>query len=236
MTARRVPTSDGWAGMAPAYGPVWAAGVGYVAAAATAPDGGGVALRAGSSTAGLPDDETHVVWRGETCFAILNAYPYTSGHLMVMPYREVADLEDLDADESAELWAAVRDAVVAIKAAYRPEGVNVGAQPGRGGRRGRPGHLHVHVLPRWYADTNFMTAVAETRVLPESLGDTWAKLRAAWPREGSRRRSGVATVAGAMADDPLQTAATRPGRDPDDPAAADDADGAASDARSTTQG
>jgi diadenosine tetraphosphate (Ap4A) HIT family hydrolase len=130
---------------------------------------------------GLADDETHVVWRGELTFAILNAFPYTSGHLLVMPYREVGELEDLTPDEAAELWAAVRDAVVAIKAAYEPQGVNVGLNLGEAAGAGIPSHMHVHVLPRWNADSNFMTAVAEVRVLPEALGDTWRKLRGAWP-------------------------------------------------------
>ena len=130
---------------------------------------------------GLPDEDTHVVWRGELVFAILNAFPYTSGHLLVMPYREVGELEDLTPEEAAALWDAVRDAVVAVKAAYRPHGVNVGVNLGEAAGAGIPGHLHVHVLPRWNADSNFMTAVAEVRVLPESLGDSWARLRAAWP-------------------------------------------------------
>jgi ATP adenylyltransferase len=130
---------------------------------------------------GLPDEETHVVWRGRLTFAILNAYPYTSGHVLVMPYREVGDLEDLTGEEEAELWSAVRDAVVAIKAAYRPQGINVGANIGAEAGAGVPTHLHVHVLPRWSGDTNFMTSIAQTRVLPEPLGDSWAKLRAAWP-------------------------------------------------------
>ena len=130
---------------------------------------------------GLPDEETHVVWRGPTCFAILNAFPYTSGHVLVMPYREVGELEDLRPGEAAELWSAVRDAVVTLKAAYRPQGVNVGLNLGEAAGAGIPSHLHVHVLPRWNADSNFMTAVAEARVLPEALGDTWRKLRDAWP-------------------------------------------------------
>jgi ATP adenylyltransferase len=131
--------------------------------------------------AGLSDEDARIVWRGEQVFAILNAYPYTSGHLLVMPYREVAELEQLTADESTELWAAVQAAVVAVKAAYRPQGVNVGLNLGEAAGAGVPSHLHVHVLPRWSADSNFMTAVAEARVLPESLTDTWRKLRVAWP-------------------------------------------------------
>ncbi|MGH9231847.1 MAG: HIT family protein [Acidimicrobiales bacterium] len=130
---------------------------------------------------GLPDEETHVVWRGEHTFAILNAFPYTCGHVLVMPYREVAGLDGLTPEEASEMWAAVHDAVGALQAAYRPQGINVGLNLGEAAGAGIPSHLHVHVLPRWNADSNFMTAVAETRVLPESLGDTWAKLRAAWP-------------------------------------------------------
>jgi ATP adenylyltransferase len=131
---------------------------------------------------GASDDEVNIVWRGATCFAILNAFPYTNGHLMVMPYREVGNLEDLTPDEHAEMWGAVTDAVVALKAAYRPEGVNVGMNLGRASGAGVPGHLHVHLLPRWNGDTNFMTAVAEVRVLPETLSSSAARLRAAWPR------------------------------------------------------
>lgn len=130
---------------------------------------------------GLADDETHVVHRGAAVFAILNRYPYGSGHLLVLPYREVADLEALTGDEHGELWATVVDGVRAVKTAYRPDGVNVGANLGQAAGAGVPGHVHVHVLPRWTADTNVMTAVAETRVLPEALPATWAKLRAAWP-------------------------------------------------------
>lgn len=130
---------------------------------------------------GEPDDETYVVWRGERCFAVLNAFPYASGHLLVMPYRHVADLEALDGDEGAELWAAVRAGVLAVKGAYRPEGLNVGANLGRAAGAGVPGHLHLHVLPRWGGDTNFVTSVAEARVLPEALPTTLERLRAAWP-------------------------------------------------------
>lgn len=130
---------------------------------------------------GQPDETTYIVWRGRASVAILNAYPYTSGHLMVMPTRHVADLETLDADEGQELWGALTSAVSAVKAAYAPGGLNVGANLGRAGGAGIPGHLHLHCLPRWSGDTNFMTSVAETRVLPEALPTTWSRLRAAWP-------------------------------------------------------
>ncbi|MEY2430763.1 MAG: adenylyltransferase [Acidimicrobiaceae bacterium] len=130
---------------------------------------------------GLPDDETHIVWRGPLTFAILNRFPYISGHLLLMPYREVGELEDLTPEEHAELWAAVSDAVRAVKSAYQPDGLNIGVNLGTAGGAGVPDHLHVHVMPRWNADSNFMTAVAETRVLPEALPVTWRKLRDAWP-------------------------------------------------------
>jgi ATP adenylyltransferase len=130
---------------------------------------------------GLPDEDTYVLWRGRWCAALLNAYPYTTGHVMVLPQRAVADLDALEPDESAELWAGVQLAVRALRVAYRPEGINVGANLGLAAGAGVPDHLHLHVLPRWSGDTNFMTALAEVRVLPESLDDTWRKLHAAWP-------------------------------------------------------
>lgn len=134
-------------------------------------------------SSGLPDTETYVVWRPESdlVVALLNAYPYTSGHLMMLPVRHVAEIEDLQPDEAVALWDGVRQAVQAVKAAYRPEGLNFGANVGHAAGAGIPGHFHVHVLPRWQGDTNFMTTVAEARVLPEPLSDTAAKLRAAWP-------------------------------------------------------
>lgn len=127
------------------------------------------------------EEESHVVWRGRLCAAVINAFPYTSGHLMVLPVRHVGELEEVSGEESAELWAAVTDAVRALKTAYGAQGVNVGANLGRVAGAGVPGHFHVHVLPRWDGDTNFMTSVAEVRVVPESLPTTHEKLRSAWP-------------------------------------------------------
>lgn len=141
---------------------------------------------------GLPDEETNIVHRGQRCFVILNAFPYGTGHLLVLPYREVAELEDLEPDEAAELWATVTDAVRALKTAYRPDGVNVGINLGRSAGGSVSEHLHVHVLPRWTGDVNFMTAIANTRTLPEALVDTAARVRAAWPagRATTTPRSG----------------------------------------------
>lgn len=131
---------------------------------------------------GLSDEEAHIVRRGADCFVILNAYPYASGHLLVLPYREVANLEDLEPAESAELWSLVTQGVQALKAAYRPQGVNVGINLGPPAGGSISEHLHVHIVPRWVGDANFMTAVANTRTLPEALADSAAKLRAAWSR------------------------------------------------------
>lgn len=125
--------------------------------------------------------DSNVVWRGERCAAVLNAFPYTSGHLMVMPIRHVSELEEVEGEEAAELWAAVSDAVRSLKGAYGADGINVGINLGRAAGAGVPGHFHVHVLPRWSGDTNFMTSVAEARVLPESLDATFEKVKQSWP-------------------------------------------------------
>ncbi|MGC8462983.1 MAG: HIT family protein [Acidimicrobiales bacterium] len=130
---------------------------------------------------GDPSPDNGVVARGERCVTVLNAYPYAPGHLLVMPRRHVAGLAELDPDERSELWAMVEDALSAIEAAYTPEGMNMGANLGTAAGAGIPRHLHVHAVPRWAGDTNFMTTVAGVRVLPESLPDTWAKLRRSWP-------------------------------------------------------
>lgn len=143
---------------------------------------------------GAADDDAFIVHRGETVFVLLNAFPYGTGHSLVVPYREVADLEALDPAETVELWSTVTDVVRAVKAAYRPDGVNVGLNLGRAAGGSVSEHLHVHVLPRWIGDGNFMTAIANTRTLPEPLADTAHKLRAAWPATPSRPSSGSRPV------------------------------------------
>jgi ATP adenylyltransferase len=153
----------------------------YVASVGPVASGGGGSLFTQILRAGLPDEKTNIVHRGESCFAILNAYPYAVGHTMVLPYREVAELEDLDETERTELWATVTDVVRALKQAYRPEGVNVGLNLGRPAGGSVSEHLHVHIVPRWTGDSNFMTAVANTRTLPEALASTANRIRGAWP-------------------------------------------------------
>lgn len=134
---------------------------------------------------GHPDEETYILARRPRTFAILNVFPYTSGHLLVLPIRAVPTVTDLDDQTHDELWRLVRDASIAVKAALSPEGLNVGVNEGVAGGGSVPEHLHVHVVPRWSADTNFMTSVANARVLPVSLAETWAAIRAHWPAADS---------------------------------------------------
>ncbi|HET9059981.1 MAG TPA: HIT domain-containing protein [Acidimicrobiales bacterium] len=133
---------------------------------------------------GLPDEELNIVWRHPSAevVVILNAYPYTSGHLMAMPSRHVGELEQLSPGEASAMWEAMTLGVKALKAAYDPGGINIGANLGRAAGAGVPGHFHMHMLPRWMGDTNFMTAVADARVLPEALSESRRKLLGAWPQ------------------------------------------------------
>ena len=126
------------------------------------------------------DAEAAIIHRDTLVSVILNIYPYSSGHMLVVPNRGVAKLSDLSTDESRQLWDTVQHAVGVAEAVYRPGGINVGLNQGRAGGASVPDHLHVHVLPRWEADTNFITAIAETRVLPEPLEESIRKLRAGW--------------------------------------------------------
>jgi ATP adenylyltransferase len=126
-------------------------------------------------------EDSGVVARSALCYVCLNAYPYGSGHLLVLPQRHVGELATLTDDEATDFFELVRQATTALGAAYAPDGYNVGLNLGRAAGAGIPAHLHAHVLPRWSGDTNFMTAIAETRVLPEALSTTWAKVTAHWP-------------------------------------------------------
>lgn len=126
----------------------------------------------------LTDDAAgHILYRAERTFVVLNAYPYNSGHLMVAPQRHAGELDDLDRDELHELIEVTRASVRALQEALSPDGFNIGMNLGRIAGAGLPGHLHVHVVPRWAGDTNFMPVVGETKVMPELLAETAAKLR-----------------------------------------------------------
>ena len=118
-----------------------------------------------------------VVLRGRQAYVILNLYPYNNGHLMVVPNRHLSALEALTLDEQTELMQLTRVSEMALNEAYRPQGINVGINLGKAAGAGIENHLHIHLVPRWSGDTNFMTAVGHTRVLPEDLGATAARLR-----------------------------------------------------------
>jgi len=120
-----------------------------------------------------------VVARDRTCYAVLNLYPYNGGHLMVVPYKQVTDLDQLTDDELLDLMKLTRRCLAALKRLMKPDGFNVGMNLGRAAGAGIAEHLHLHIVPRWNGDTNFMPVIADTKVLPEALADTAAKLRAA---------------------------------------------------------
>jgi len=128
----------------------------------------------------MSDEQCYIVHRGEKVFAIMNAFPYTSGHLLVVPYREVAELEDLSHDETSELWATVTTGVKVLKSVYKPEAMNVGINLGAAAGGSIAQHLHVHIVGRWGGDTNFMVATANTKILPEALDVSADRIRKAW--------------------------------------------------------
>lgn len=125
------------------------------------------------------DEKARIVFRGELNFIILNTFPYTSGHVMIVPYAHVADLAECSPDTLAEMMRLAQRVQVALTASYKPDGFNLGMNLGRSAGAGVAGHLHMHVLPRWTGDANFMTTVGETRVVPEDLDLTYTKLRQA---------------------------------------------------------
>lgn len=174
-----MPLEHLWATWRSAY----VSGVGEARSTSTEGDAGDRSLfeRILAEAATLGDDAVGIVARGATCFVLLNRFPYTAGHLMVLPNRAVADLEALDADEFAELWGTVRAAVRALKGGLGCDAVNVGLNLGPAAGGSQSDHLHVHCVPRWAGDANFMSVAAETRVLPISLDEVGGRLRAAWP-------------------------------------------------------
>lgn len=127
-----------------------------------------------------PSLETGIVYLDDLSCCVLNAYPYGSGHLLVLPRRHEPRLLALSGDEAASLWETAQRAVAALERAYGPDGINLGANLGEAAGAGIPSHLHLHALPRWRGDTNFMTSIGETRVLPESLEQTYVRVADAW--------------------------------------------------------
>ncbi len=139
-----------------------------IAATSTAPDGG----------AGPTEDETNLVLiRGAAALVLLNRYPYNSGHIMVAPYAHVGDLARLSPAVGHELFDLTQQAVAALQEEYRPDGFNVGRNLGQSAGAGVPDHLHLHIVPRWSGDTNFMPVLGNTKVLPEGLDRTWSRLK-----------------------------------------------------------
>lgn len=125
------------------------------------------------------DEVEHVLVRGQTVYLALNRYPYNNGHLLVVPYAHVPSLEDLSPEALLEMMLLVNTGLAALRQAMDPHGFNVGANLGRPAGAGITAHVHIHIVPRWSGDANFMTTVAETRTIPETLDQTYARLRAA---------------------------------------------------------
>jgi ATP adenylyltransferase len=132
----------------------------------------------------LDDEAGLVVRRGETAYAVLNLYPYAPGHLMVCPYRHIADYTDVTGEEAAEIAALTRGAMHTIRAVSHAEGFNIGMNQGRVAGAGIQAHLHQHVVPRWLGDGNFMPVIGQTKTLPQLLGETRALLAGGWDRGG----------------------------------------------------
>lgn len=127
--------------------------------------------------------ENLIVFRAAHAFVILNRFPYTSGHLMVVPHSHLPSLDELDAETRAEMMELTSKCLVVLRGEYKPQGFNVGVNIGEAAGAGVLDHVHVHVVPRWFGDTNFMSAVARSRVIPESLTDTYNRVQRAWTVE-----------------------------------------------------
>ncbi|HEU5231877.1 MAG TPA: HIT domain-containing protein [Terriglobales bacterium] len=141
------------------------------------------------------DDRTSwIVHRGKHCYICLNAFPYTSGHVMVIPYQHLDQLQKLPTEAAHEMMALCQRTETALRNLYHPDGINLGMNLGAAAGAGVAGHLHMHVLPRWVADANFMTVIGETRILPETLETTWQRMREEFGREtkGSKSRADAA--------------------------------------------
>jgi ATP adenylyltransferase len=142
-----------------------------------------------------PEDAEGAAWileRGPSCFLVLNAFPYNSGHLMAVPYLHESSLAALPLGVADELLRLTRRAERVLRAVYRPDGLNLGLNLGEAAGAGVAGHLHLHAVPRWSGDTNYMSVLAETRVLPETLGDSWRRIRAALAVDSEELAAGAA--------------------------------------------
>lgn len=141
------------------------------------------------SFASRQDRNNHVVKRGKMCAIVLNRYPYTGGHVMVCPYRHVSQFEDLTPQETAEMMVLTREAIRALRDTIKPHGFNIGINIGEAAGAGLKDHIHLHIVPRWNGDTNFITVMADVRVVPQSLLELWDILHKALnPTRSSSKR------------------------------------------------
>jgi len=131
------------------------------------------------------DEEVFILHRAQHCFIILNAFPYTSGHVMIVPHAHLDRLQKLPSETAQEMMSLAQKTEGVLRAVYQPQGLNLGMNIGEAAGAGVAGHVHLHMLPRWNADSNFMTVTGETRVLPEDLKTTWTRLREAWSKSTS---------------------------------------------------
>lgn len=129
------------------------------------------------------DEKSFIVHRGVHCYVILNAFPYTNGHVMIVPYAHLDELHKLPADAAEEMMSLTQRMEVVLRDLYRPDGLNLGMNLGKAAGAGVAGHIHMHILPRWVADANFVSVIGETRVLPEDLRLTWERIRSGLSRE-----------------------------------------------------
>jgi ATP adenylyltransferase len=129
------------------------------------------------------DANSKIVYRGQNCFVILNTYPYTPGHVMVVPYEHLDELRKLPSEAANEMMALTQRMEIVLRDLYQPDGINLGMNMGKAAGAGIAGHIHMHVLPRWVADANFLSVVGETRVLPELLEETWKRMTAAFAKK-----------------------------------------------------
>ena len=133
------------------------------------------------------EKESLIVKHGKQAYVIMNRFPYTSGHIMVVPYRHVDTFDKLEAETCAEAMELLREGIQAINQVYSPDGYNMGANLGAVAGAGIADHIHFHLVPRWEGDTNFMSSIGATRVLPEDLCETWQRLKDAWPTADNRK-------------------------------------------------
>lgn len=131
----------------------------------------------------LGDEEARIVYRGRHCYIVLNTFPYTSGHVMVVPFAHLDELQKLPEAAASEMMALCQKMESVLRKVYSPDGINIGMNIGRAAGAGVTGHVHMHLLPRWVGDTNFMTVTAESRVLPEALETTYERIRGAMEKE-----------------------------------------------------